>query len=112
MSWLLKPFICLRFLIFYLKEVLLSNFRVAHDVLTPTDYFTPAIIAFPLSAESDLEILTLACLISMTPGTLSMDVSTDRKVLYIHAMYVEDEAALIEDLRVNFEARVLRIFRA
>jgi multicomponent Na+:H+ antiporter subunit E len=111
MKWVLWPFIFLRFLVFYTKEILLSNFRVAHDVLTPQDYFTPAIIAFPLKAETDLEILTLACLISMTPGTLSLDVSTDRKVLYIHAMYVEDEAALIEDLRVNFEARVLRLFR-
>lgn len=112
MNWLIKVFIFVRFLIFYLKEVLLSNFRVAHDVLTPTDYFTPAIIALPLEAESDWEILTLACLISMTPGTLSLDVSTDRKVLYIHAMYVEDEAVLLAELKTNFEARVLQLFRS
>ena len=112
MKWLVKAVLLLRFVIFYLGEVILSNLRVAHDVLTPTDYFTPAILAMPLDADTDLEILTVACLISMTPGTLSLDVSTDRKVLYVHAMYVEDEAALIADLKTNFEARVLRLLRS
>ena len=111
MKWLTLPFRVLWFLLFYTKEVLLSNLRVAYDVLTPSDKSTPAIIAFPLSARTDFEILVVANLISMTPGTLSMDVSSDRRTLYIHAMFVEDREALIADLKTNFEGRALSLLR-
>jgi multicomponent Na+:H+ antiporter subunit E len=47
----------------------------------------------------------------MTPGTLSMDVSTDRKTLYIHAMFVDDAEELKKGLKENFEARVLKLLR-
>jgi multicomponent Na+:H+ antiporter subunit E len=111
MKFLKKFFALLSFLAFYLREVILSNLKVAHDVLTPTDYSSPAIIAFPLTAKSDLEILVLANLISMTPGTLSMDVSTDRRTLYIHGMFVNDPEALKRELATTIEARVLKLFR-
>ncbi len=103
----------IQFLLFYVGEVFLSTFRVAHDVLTPKDYANPAIIAFPLDAKTDFEILALANLISMTPGTLSIDVSTDRKVLYIHAMFVDDQDVemLKKDLKVTLENKVLKLFR-
>lgn len=47
----------------------------------------PGVIALPLSARTEMEITLVANLISLTPGTLSLDVSDDRKVLYIHAMF-------------------------
>jgi multicomponent Na+:H+ antiporter subunit E len=112
MKWIGKLIGLVRFLLFYAKEVVLANLRVAYDVLTPRDRANPAIIAFPLAAKTDFEILVVANLISMTPGTLSMDVSTDRKTLYIHAMFVDDVEALKEELKVNFEGRVLALLRA
>ena len=111
MNFLRKPYRFVSFLLFYLKEVLISNARVAYDVLTPTDHAKPAIIALPLDARTDLEILLVANLISMTPGTLSMDVSTDRKTLYIHAMFVEDVEQLKTELKTSIEARVLALLR-
>jgi multicomponent Na+:H+ antiporter subunit E len=101
----------LSFLIFYLKEVLVANLRVAWDVLTPQDLSDPSIIALPLDAQTDFEILVVANLISMTPGTLSMDVSSDRQTLYIHAMFTGDVEVLKRELKENFEARVLRLLR-
>lgn len=111
MKWIKKIWRFASFIVFYTKEVVLSNVRVAYDVLTPSDHANPAIIAYPLDARTDMEILVLANLISMTPGTLSMDVSTDRKTLYIHAMFVDDVDALIKELKENFEGRVLALFR-
>jgi multicomponent Na+:H+ antiporter subunit E len=111
MKWMLKPFAVLGFLLFYIREVLLSNIRVAYDVLTISDHSDPAIIALPLDARTDFEILVVANLISMTPGTLSMDVSTDRKTLFIHAMFVDDAEELKKGLKENFEARVLKLLR-
>jgi multicomponent Na+:H+ antiporter subunit E len=100
-----------RFALFYLTELLRANVRVAHDAVTPTHYMRPAMIAIPLDAETDFEILLLANLMTMTPGTVSVDISSDRRVLYLHAMYVEDVEAIRAEIKDQFERRVLRLLR-
>ncbi|WP_018233780.1 Na+/H+ antiporter subunit E [Thioalkalivibrio thiocyanodenitrificans] len=99
-----------RFVGFFIKELVKSNLRVAHDVLTRTHHMRPAVIAFPLIAQSDGEITILANLISLTPGTLSLDVSSDRKVLYIHVMYFDDEEEVHASIRY-METRMLEVLR-
>ena len=96
---------------FFLWELLWANVRVAYDVVTPTHHMRPGIIAFPLDVETDLEITLLANLISLTPGTLSLDVSPDRKVLYVHHMYVHDIGLERERIKAGFERRLLRVTR-
>ncbi len=97
-------------LIFYfLYELIIANLRLAYDLLTPGVDIEPRIIAMPLSAKSDAAITIVASLITLTPGTLSVDVSPDKKILYIHAMYAEDEASLIKSLKNGFERRVLEV---
>ncbi|MBK1672438.1 Na+/H+ antiporter subunit E [Ectothiorhodospira shaposhnikovii] len=98
------------FIGFFIKELILSNLKVAYDVLTPTYYMKPGVIAFPLEARTDAEITVVANLISLTPGTLSLDVSSDRKVLYIHVMYLENEEEVIESIRY-MEYRALEVLR-
>lgn len=98
------------FTVFFLKELVKSNFRVAYDVATPVWYMKPGVIAFPINASTDLEIMFLSSVISLTPGTLSLDVSDDRKVLFIHAMFLQDEEQLRKDLR-ELEDRLLKIMR-
>lgn len=95
---------------YFLKELIRSNLRVAWDVVTPTHYMKPAVIAVPLDARTEGEITLLANLISLTPGTLSLDVSSDRRVLYLHVMYLDD----LEQTRAQikqFEMRVLELLR-
>jgi len=100
------------FLGFFVKELVLSSLRVAHDVLTPGYMMKPGIVAVPLRAKTDVEITVLANLISLTPGTLSIDVSRDRSVLYVHAMYDADDPDSIRRAITNkLETRVLRLFR-
>ena len=70
----------------------------------------PGVIAMPLEARTELEITMVANLISLTPGTLSLDVSDDRKVLYIHAMFLDDEEELRRNLK-EMECRALELFR-
>lgn len=107
MTILKKIALFVRFIIFYIKEVIVSNLRVAYDVLTPQDHSQPAIIALRLDSKNDWQTFFIANLISMTPGTLSMDVSSDRKTLYIHAMFAEKPEQLKQDLKVSIEKRVL-----
>jgi len=71
----------------------------------------PGIIEYPLDAKSDLEITLLANVITLTPGTLSLDVSGDRKVLYVHGMYVHDKEEFIRGIKDGFEKRILKIIR-
>lgn len=95
---------------FFLRELFTSNLRVAYDVLTPTHHMRPAVIAVPLIAHTDVEITVLANLISLTPGTLGLDVSSDRKVLYLHVMYLDDEQDVRDSIR-RLEQRVLDLLR-
>ena len=85
-----KPIPVVRLILLFVAELCLSAVRVARDTISPRMDFQPAIIAVPLDVKSDLEIMLLANLISLTPGTLSVDVSTDRSTLYVHAMNVDD----------------------
>ncbi len=100
----------LRFIGFFIKELLLANLKVAFDILTPPWHMKPGVIAMPLEARTELEITMVANLISLTPGTLSLDVSDDRKVLYIHAMFLDDEEELRHNLK-EMEYRALELFR-
>ncbi|SIS88219.1 Na+/H+ antiporter subunit E [Belliella pelovolcani] len=99
------------FVFFFLYELIKANIEVAYDVITPRHYMEPGIVKIPLDAKSDLEITLLANLITLTPGTLSLDVSDDRKVLYVHAMYVKDREEFVANIKNGFERRLLEITR-
>lgn len=101
----------LSFTTFFLRELLRANLRVAYDVLTPAPHMHPRVLALPLTARTDLEITALAYFISLTPGTLSLDVSTDRRVLYIHAMYAADAEAVRREIKMGLERRLLELMR-
>ncbi len=101
----------LGFIGYYLWELVKSNAIIAYDVLTPTHHMKPGVIGIPIEAKTDLEITALANLITMTPGTLSLDISPDRKTLYVHAMYIHDPEELRREIKENFEPRVLALLR-
>jgi multicomponent Na+:H+ antiporter subunit E len=90
---------------------MVANIRMAHSVITPSTTMRPGVIAIPLSAKTDAEITLLANLISLTPGTLSIDVSTDRKTLYIHAMFIDDVDTMRYEIKTGFERRLLEVLR-
>ena len=99
------------FIVYYLWELLVSNAIIAYDVLTPTHHMKPGVIGIPIDAKTDLEITVLANLITMTPGTLSLDISPDRRTLYVHAMYIRDPEKLRADIKENLERRVLALLQ-
>jgi len=98
----------LGFMLFYTWELIKSNVRVAYEVVTPTHTMTPGVIGLELSTRSEIAITMLANLITMTPGTLSLDVSNDHRMLFIHAMYIDDEAQLRQELK-DLERRVVEL---
>ncbi|ODT47422.1 Na+/H+ antiporter subunit E [Devosia sp. 63-57] len=102
----------IRLLALFLYELMASAVRVALVVIRPDlkAVVRPAIVAVPLSVTSDAEITLLANLITLTPGTLSIDVSPDRKHLYVHALTMDDREALIADIVNGFEKQVKAVF--
>ena len=99
------------FIGFFFKELIKANIEVAYDVITPRFHMTPGIVRVPLEAKTSMEITLLANLISLTPGTLSLDVSDDQKVLYVHSMYIADKEEFIRGIKDGFEKRLLAILR-
>ncbi len=97
----------------FIKELTLSVLRVARLVLRADldAHLKPAFVAFPLKATGDAEITLLANLITLTPGTLSVDVSEDRRLLYIHVIHLADREAFIREIQTGFEAKVMGAFR-
>lgn len=99
------------FTVFFLAELVKANFRVAIDALTPRHHMTPGIVAIPLDVRGKFEITLLANLITLTPGTLSLDVSDDRKVLYVHSMYVVNPESFRRSVKDNLERRIIKLVR-
>lgn len=95
----------------FLRELVLSAVKVGWLALQPRLRLRPAIIAYPLTVTTDAQITLLANMITLTPGTLSVDVSDDRRWLYIHAIDVPSREALVGDIAAGFETRVLEVLR-
>lgn len=95
----------------FLYELVLSAWRVAILVLSPRMKLTPGIFSYPLSLESDFEIVLLANMITLTPGTLSVDVSEDRRTLYVHALDCSDPEGTRRAIAEGFERKIREAFR-
>ena len=101
----------LRFVVFALWEIFYASLALAWVIIQPELTLCPAIVAVPLDVQTDMEIAVLAGLITLSPGTLSVDVSSDRQTLYVHTMLLEDVDEFRREIKQGFERRVLEVMR-
>lgn len=102
----------LRLVPYFFYELLIANFKLAADLLRPRMRIRPGVVAVPLDLDTDAQIMVTANLITLTPGTLSIDVSDDKKTLYVHALYVPDDIeAFRKEIKQGFERRVREALR-
>ena len=94
---------------FFFWELVKANLRLALDVATPSYHMKPGIVALPLDATQDGQILLLSMLINTTPGSVALDLSPDRKILYVHVMYMDSPDAARDEIKRGFERRVLGV---
>ena len=97
--------------ILFFRELVLSAWRVAVLVCSRRMEIKPGIFAYPLKVQTDFEITLLANLITLTPGTLSVDVAEDRSTLYVHGIDCSDVEAARRDIAEGFERKILEAFR-
>jgi multicomponent Na+:H+ antiporter subunit E len=95
---------------FFFWALILANVRVALDVLRPRTSIRPAVVAIPLDVTSDGEILLLSMLINITPGSVTIDLSDDRRTLYVHVMHMTTPEASRDEIKNGFERRVKLVF--
>ncbi|WP_142849643.1 Na+/H+ antiporter subunit E [Telmatospirillum sp. J64-1] len=101
----------IRLATFFLYDLVMSSIQVVWDVVTPSHKSRPGIIAVKLDAKTDLEIMLTANLISLTPGTLSLELSDDKSILYVHAMFIDDPDDIRRQVKEGMERRVLEVLR-
>ncbi|CAM3798771.1 Na+/H+ antiporter subunit E [Marinicrinis lubricantis] len=106
-----KVWAIFKLIVLFLKELLLSNFDVLAHVLRPKLKISPGVFALKTELKSDWEITALACLITLTPGTLTMEVSPNNQVLYIHALNIDDADELAAQIKGSFEKAIMEVSR-
>lgn len=94
----------------FFVELAKSAWKVALMVVSPKLEIQPGIFAYPLTVTRDFEITLLANLITLTPGTLSVDVSQDRKTLYVHAIDCSDPEGTKREIAEGFERKIREAF--
>jgi len=105
-----RPLKAFAYLIRVIFDIVVSNLDVAVRVVRSNRRLEPGLIALPLDLHEPFPLAVLASTISLTPGTVSMDFSDDRQWLYIHALHIDDEEALIDRIKQRYEKPLKEIF--
>ena len=106
-----RPGVMLRLFFIVLKDIITSNIDVARLILGRESAIRPGFVWVPLSIDDPHGIVLLAGIITMTPGTLSADVSADRRYLLVHAFNINDQEELIAGIKARYEAPLMEIFK-
>lgn len=105
-----RPGLLLRFIALVLYDIVVANLQVARLVLGPKARLQPGFVEIPLELTDDLAITILASVITLTPGTVSADLSDDRRMLLVHGLDVPDPQALAADIKARYEAPLKEVF--
>lgn len=105
-----RPWVALRLLARVLADIVLANVEVARRILGPEDALTPHFVWVPLDIRQPWGIATLAGIITLTPGTVSSELSADRRYLLVHALNEADPAALVAAIKTRYERPLMEIF--
>jgi multicomponent K+:H+ antiporter subunit E len=92
-------------------DIVLANIEVARLVVGPLDKLSPAFIEVPLDAKDPFVATLLGSIITLTPGTVTIDIDRDRNIILVHALNVADEGALIAEIKRRYEKPLMEIFK-
>ncbi|GAA0295399.1 multicomponent Na+:H+ antiporter subunit E [Gracilibacillus halotolerans] len=98
-------------ILLFIKELIKSNVSIVKLVYQPKRTYNPGIFALPIDLKTNWEIAILTSLISLTPGTLSVAISDDNSLVYIHAMDLQDDKKEIESIKDSFEKAIMEVTR-
>ncbi len=99
------------YLMLVLRDIVVANFEVARLVLSPLDRLRPRIVEVPLDIDDPVVAAVLAATVTLTPGTVSVDLDVAARRLTVHALNATDDQSLIDGIKSRYEARLKEIFR-
>ena len=109
--YLLRVYSAIKLLLIFISELFQSSILILKQILSPKLNIKPGIITYEHNMEGDYELTTLALLLTLTPGSVVMEVSPDGKIFYIHAMDVEESReALLRSIK-TFEKAIMEVTR-
>lgn len=100
MKLILKPYYIVTFILFYLYKLVEANLYIAYDILTPRLRIKPGFIKVPLTLKSNFGLLLFSNLLSMTPGSLSIDITDDKKTILVHVLYETTQDDMLKEFNV------------
>ena len=106
-----SPLTLLKFIFIVAYDIIISNLTVARQVIDSNDKLNPKFFNLPLDVKHPLAISTLASTISLTPGTVSCDLSEDKTYLIIHGLVIDDENETIKEIKQRYEAPLMEVFK-
>jgi len=106
-----RPWLCLKYALRVIGDIITANFEVALLVLGPTHKLKPGFVAIPIDIEHKFPITILASTVSLTPGTVSAEISSDERWLYVHVLHLTNKEALISLIKQRYEAPLKEIFQ-
>jgi multicomponent Na+:H+ antiporter subunit E len=95
---------------YYLIDLVKSNLIVAYDIITPGEMGTPQIIKLEVQSSKDIHLFVLTCLITMSPGSLCLKISEDKKYIWLHYLYPNSIDGLIDTIKNKYEKTIMEIF--
>lgn len=107
---LVHPWRALRFLGIFASDIVTANLRVARQIIGPLHRLSPAFVEVPLDLRDPFIATLLGSIVSLTPGTVSIDVDRQRWVLLVHALDAPDPSALIGEIKERYELALKEIF--
>jgi multicomponent K+:H+ antiporter subunit E len=105
-----RPGLAVGFIGLVLWDIILANWRVARLILGPRDAIQPRFVRVPLDVTGEVAVTVLTSVISLTPGTVSADLDTDRRHVLVHALSEADPDELIRQIKSRYEAPIKEIF--
>jgi multicomponent K+:H+ antiporter subunit E len=108
---LARPLKALGFFFLVCRDIVAANIEVARQVLGPLDRIQPAFLEVPLDLDDTFVATLLAGVVTLTPGTVSIDIDMERRILHVHALNAPDPAATIAEIKSRYEVPLKEMFQ-
>jgi multicomponent K+:H+ antiporter subunit E len=108
---LVRPIASLALFVRVVIDIVIANLQVSRLVVGPLDRLDPAFIEVPLDIEDPFVATLLGSIVSLTPGTVSVEIERERKVLLVHALDADNPPAMVANIKSRYEAPLKEIFR-
>lgn len=104
-----RPLAAAKLFVYFLWDLVVASWQVVWEIITPEDHTRPAVVAVQTRSTVAGHITAVANMISLTPGTLSLEIDHDTRTIYIHVLHL-DSFEKTQDAVSNLETLTLAAF--